>query len=69
MEPLYGFRSLESFKQKFSPRHEPVYLVFADEAALPRIGLALTSAYLPGASLRDLAMAGLKTIREDAPAR
>ncbi|HET8987489.1 MAG TPA: DUF2156 domain-containing protein, partial [Humibacillus sp.] len=68
LEPLYGFRSLESFKQKFSPRNEPVYLVFPDEAALPRIGLALTSAYLPGASMRDLAMAGLKTIREDASA-
>ncbi|HET7802544.1 MAG TPA: DUF2156 domain-containing protein, partial [Humibacillus xanthopallidus] len=68
LEPLYGFRSLESFKQKFSPRGETVYLVFPDEAALPRIGLALTSAYLPGASMRDLAAAGLKTIREDAPA-
>jgi lysylphosphatidylglycerol synthetase-like protein (DUF2156 family) len=69
LEPLYGFRSLESFKQKFSPRGEPVHLVFPDEAALPRIGLALTSAYLPGASMRDLAAAGLKTIREDAPTR
>ena len=68
MEPLYGFRSLDSFKQKFRPRHEPVYLVFADEAALPRIGLALTSAYLPGASLRDLARAGLQSRRDDAQA-
>ncbi|WP_020142819.1 bifunctional lysylphosphatidylglycerol flippase/synthetase MprF [Terracoccus sp. 273MFTsu3.1] len=66
MEPLYGFRSLDSFKQKFRPRHEPVYLVFADEAALPRIGLALTSAYLPGASLRDLARAGLQSRRDEA---
>ena len=66
MEPLYGFRSLDSFKQKFRPRHEPVYLVFPDEAALPRIGLALTSAYLPGASLRDLARAGLQSRRDDA---
>ncbi len=65
MEPLYGFRSLESFKQKFRPRHEPVLLVFPDEAALPRIGLALTSAYLPGASLRDLARAGLRSRRDD----
>jgi phosphatidylglycerol lysyltransferase len=32
MEPLYGFRSLESFKQKFSPRNEPVYLVFRESA-------------------------------------
>lgn len=59
LEPLYGFRSLESFKRKFQPRHEPLHLVFADEAALPRIGLALTAAYLPGATLRDLARAGL----------
>ncbi|GAA5024629.1 DUF2156 domain-containing protein [Terrabacter aeriphilus] len=66
MEPLYGFRSLESFKQKFRPRHEPVHLVFTDEAALPRIGLALTSAYLPDASLRDLARAGLQSRREGA---
>jgi len=65
MEPLYGFRSLDSFKQKFRPRHEPVHLVFPDEAALPRIGLALTSAYLPGASLRDLARAGLQARRDD----
>ncbi|WP_222594048.1 bifunctional lysylphosphatidylglycerol flippase/synthetase MprF [Terrabacter aerolatus] len=65
MEPLYGFRSLDSFKQKFRPRHEPVSLVFSDEAALPRIGLALTSAYLPGASLRDLARAGLASRRDD----
>ena len=34
MEPLYGFRSLDSFKRKFRPRHEPVHLVFSDEAAL-----------------------------------
>jgi lysylphosphatidylglycerol synthetase-like protein (DUF2156 family) len=63
LEPLYGFRSLESFKQKFSPRNEPVYLVFPDEAALPRIGLALTAAYLPGASMRELAMAGIRARR------
>ncbi|MEW1954117.1 DUF2156 domain-containing protein [Terrabacter sp. NPDC080008] len=61
MEPLYGFRSLEIFKQKFRPRHEPVHLVFGDEAALPRIGLALTAAYLPGASVRELARATLRT--------
>ncbi|GAB3057904.1 DUF2156 domain-containing protein [Intrasporangium mesophilum] len=63
LEPLYGFRSLESFKQKFSPRSEPVHLVFPDEAALPRIGLALTAAYLPGASMRELAMAGIRARR------
>jgi lysylphosphatidylglycerol synthetase-like protein (DUF2156 family) len=54
LEPYYGFRSLQAFKGKFQPRHEPMYLVFPDEAALPRIGLALTRAYLPEAGLRDL---------------
>ena len=53
LEPLYGFRSLESFKAKFQPRDVPLYLVFRDEAALPRIGLALTEAYLPGTPLGE----------------
>ncbi|WP_207555781.1 bifunctional lysylphosphatidylglycerol flippase/synthetase MprF [Intrasporangium flavum] len=66
LEPLYGFRSLESFKQKFSPRGVPLHLVFRDEAALPRIGLALTSAYLPGASMRELALAGMRARRDSA---
>lgn len=54
LEPYYGFRSLHAFKAKFQPRTEPLYLVFPDEAALPRIGLALGRAYLPAAGLRDL---------------
>lgn len=54
LEPYYGFRSLHAFKAKFQPRTEPLYLVFPDEAALPRIGLALSRAYLPEAGLRDL---------------
>jgi lysylphosphatidylglycerol synthetase-like protein (DUF2156 family) len=53
LEPYYGFRSLQAFKAKFQPRYQPLYLVFPDEAALPRIGLALTRAYLPDAGLRD----------------
>src|SRR3954468_3406566 len=54
LEPYYGFRSLQAFKSKFQPRHEPLYLVFPDEAALPRIGVALGRAYLPDAGVRDL---------------
>lgn len=64
LEPVYGFRSLEAFKLKFSPRQVPLYLVFRDEAALPRIGLALTEAYLPGTPLNKLALAGLRAYRE-----
>lgn len=54
MEPYYGFRSLHSFKAKFKPRYDPVYMSYRDEADLPRIGIALTRAYLPTASARDL---------------
>jgi phosphatidylglycerol lysyltransferase len=54
MEPHYGFRSLHAFKSKFSPRYEPLYLAYRDEADLPRIGMGLTRAYLPDASMRDL---------------
>ncbi len=54
LEPYYGFRSLQAFKSKFQPRYEPLYLVFPDEAALPRIGIALSRAYLPEAGVRDL---------------
>jgi lysylphosphatidylglycerol synthetase-like protein (DUF2156 family) len=55
MEPYYGFRSLHSFKTKFKPRYEPMYLAYRDEADLPRIGVALARAYLPDTSLRSLA--------------
>ncbi|MGV9457211.1 bifunctional lysylphosphatidylglycerol flippase/synthetase MprF [Streptomyces sp. NPDC003635] len=54
MEPYYGFRSLHAFKEKFNPRYEPLYLLYRDEADLPRIGVALTRAYMPEATTRDL---------------
>jgi lysylphosphatidylglycerol synthetase-like protein (DUF2156 family) len=68
LEPLYGFRSLDSFKAKFKPRHVPFYMVFRDEAALPRISLALTEAYLPDASMTDIAKAGLSATLTSADA-
>jgi len=40
--------------------------VFRDEAALPRIGVALTDAYLPGTPLHKLAIAGLAAHRDPA---
>jgi lysylphosphatidylglycerol synthetase-like protein (DUF2156 family) len=61
LEPLYGFRSLDSFKAKFQPEHEAVYMVYRDEATLPRVGIALTRAYLPDASMVQLATAGLRS--------
>ncbi|MEP6562032.1 MAG: DUF2156 domain-containing protein [Nakamurella sp.] len=54
LEPVYGFRSLHNFKAKFQPRLEPMYMVFRDEGDLPRIGIAITRAYLPTAGVRDM---------------
>jgi phosphatidylglycerol lysyltransferase len=58
LEPLYGFRSLHAFKTKFAPRYDPMYLLYRDEADLPRIGVALTRAYLPDTPLLDLVRMG-----------
>ncbi len=54
LEPYYGFRSLHAFKAKFQPRFKPLFLMFPDEAAPPRIGMALSRNYLPDTGLRDL---------------
>ncbi|MER7960127.1 DUF2156 domain-containing protein [Streptomyces sp. NPDC096030] len=54
LEPYYGFRSLHSFKAKFRPRYEPMYMIYRDQGDLPRIGTALTRAFMPQSSLRDL---------------
>lgn len=54
LEPVYGFRSLHAFKSKFQPRQSPMYMVFRDEGDLPRIGIAITRAYLPTAGVRDM---------------
>ncbi|MEV8181443.1 MULTISPECIES: DUF2156 domain-containing protein [Micrococcaceae] len=59
LEPVYGFKSLLTFKSKFQPRYEPLFMVFPDSAALPGIANAVGRAYLPKASLRQgLSLAG-----------
>ncbi|EYT54856.1 hypothetical protein H490_0108220 [Leucobacter sp. UCD-THU] len=68
IEPLYGFKSLHRFKQKFNPRHESLHLLYRDEGDLPRIGIALTRAYLPDASLRDLVASAASTASAGSPA-
>lgn len=54
LEPYYGFRSLHAFKAKFQPRYAPMFLVYRDEADLPRVGIGIGRAYLPDAGVRDL---------------
>lgn len=65
LEPVYGFRSLHRFKEKFHPRYETMYLLFRDESDLTRIGAGLTRAFLPEATLRQFAGAGLGLVRID----
>ncbi|KRB37030.1 bifunctional lysylphosphatidylglycerol flippase/synthetase MprF [Microbacterium sp. Root180] len=63
LEPVYGFQSLHRFKEKFHPRYETMYLLFRDESDLTRIGAGLTRAFLPDATLRQFAGAGLELVR------
>jgi len=63
LEPVYGFASLHRFKEKFHPRYETMYLLFRDESDLTRIGAGLTRAFLPDATLRQFAGAGLELVR------
>lgn len=55
LEPVYGFRSLAAFKQRFHPRHRTLYMMYHDALALPVIGRAVTEAYLPTMSIRHTA--------------
>jgi lysylphosphatidylglycerol synthetase-like protein (DUF2156 family) len=63
LEPVYGFQSLHRFKEKFHPRYEAMYLLFRDEADLTRIAAGLTRAFLPDATLRQFASAGIDMVR------
>ena len=51
LEPLYGFQSLMTFKQKFHPSLRPLLMAYPDQLALPAIAVGLTRAYLPSLSV------------------
>jgi phosphatidylglycerol lysyltransferase len=55
LEPIYGFQSLHAFKARFNPTYQPLYLTYPDPVALPKIGRAITRAYLPDLTLRQTA--------------
>jgi lysylphosphatidylglycerol synthetase-like protein (DUF2156 family) len=55
LEPLYGFRSLASFKSRFQPDYQTLYMYYQDPLQLPAMGRALSRAYLPGLSVRHSA--------------
>ncbi|MFJ5955691.1 phosphatidylglycerol lysyltransferase domain-containing protein [Paenarthrobacter sp. NPDC092416] len=50
LEPMYGFKSLAAFKSRFQPEHRTLFMYYHDPLALPAIGIAVGSAYLPGLS-------------------
>ncbi|MEV7604760.1 DUF2156 domain-containing protein [Paenarthrobacter sp. NPDC089322] len=55
LEPVYGFRSLASFKSRFKPDYRTLYMYYQDPLHLPAMGRALSRAYLPGLSVRHSA--------------
>ena len=55
LEPVYGFRSLATFKARFKPDYRTLYLYYQDPLQLPAMGRALSRAYLPGLSVRQSA--------------
>jgi phosphatidylglycerol lysyltransferase len=55
LEPVYGFRSLLTFKRKFQPELHPLIMAYPDPVQLPAIGIALVRAYLPQLSVRQAA--------------
>ncbi|MEQ4566077.1 DUF2156 domain-containing protein [Paenarthrobacter sp. CAP02] len=55
LEPVYGFRSLASFKSRFQPEYRSLYMYYQDPLHLPAMGRALSRAYLPGLSVRHSA--------------
>ena len=55
LEPVYGFSSLANFKQRFQPRHRPLYLMYQDPLSLLAMGRAVGEAYMPNMSVRSLA--------------
>jgi phosphatidylglycerol lysyltransferase len=55
LEPVYGFRSLATFKSRFKPEYRTLFLYYQDPLQLPAIGRALSRAYLPGLSVRQSA--------------
>ncbi|WP_431278240.1 bifunctional lysylphosphatidylglycerol flippase/synthetase MprF [Leifsonia poae] len=65
LEPVYGFSSLHRFKEKFNPRYEPIYLLYRDEGDLARIGQGLVRAFLPDATIRQFAAAGIDMLHKD----
>lgn len=54
LEPAYGFHSLLFFKKKFQPQESHVFVAYPDASRLPQLALAVTHAYLPDMSMRDV---------------
>ncbi|WP_314146865.1 DUF2156 domain-containing protein [uncultured Leifsonia sp.] len=53
LEPAYGFSSLFTFKSKFNPTYETLWMAYPDPVALPSIGNAIGRAYLPDANAKE----------------
>jgi phosphatidylglycerol lysyltransferase len=63
IEPIYGFKSLLAFKARFNPSYDPLFLAYRDPVALPKIGRAITRAYLPHLTLAQAVQIAPRLIR------
>ncbi|GAA2688021.1 MULTISPECIES: DUF2156 domain-containing protein [Actinosynnema] len=63
LEPVYGFRSLFAFKSKFQPVYRPLFMTYPDPAALPTIANAVSRAYLPRLSGRQVVRLAVAMVR------
>jgi phosphatidylglycerol lysyltransferase len=63
LEPIYGFKSLLAFKARFNPSYDPLFLAYRDPVALPKIGRAITRAYLPHLTLAQAVQIAPRPIR------
>ncbi|MFZ7087293.1 bifunctional lysylphosphatidylglycerol flippase/synthetase MprF [Curtobacterium sp. RRHDQ10] len=54
LEPVYGFRSLRRFKDKFEPRHETLWMAIPSAAHLPAASAAIVRAYVPDLRVRHV---------------
>ncbi len=63
LEPVYGFGSTASVQAEVPPPLRDHVSPLRDESDLTRIGGALTRAFLPDATLRQFAGAGLELVR------
>jgi lysylphosphatidylglycerol synthetase-like protein (DUF2156 family) len=69
LEPAYGFGSLQRYKEKFGPRHEPLWMAYPDHFDMARVARALALTYVPHLKPKHLVAIGQAHLRPPVAAR